>query len=83
MKGTISEINFKANQVAVSTENGDFSIFELLSQSEVEVGDEVEWLENNPLGHGLIKNLNSNEEIEVFFQNHWVSKDNLHKQLQY
>ena len=41
MKGTIYMINLHRGMVAVQTENGDFSVFELLDNNPVEKGDEV------------------------------------------
>jgi len=43
MKGEVCEINQSRGMVAVQTENGDFSVFELLGGDSIEIGDEVSW----------------------------------------
>ena len=81
MKGTIFEINENRGMVGVLTENGDFSIFELLSGDSVEKGDEVRWENDTGLGDEVITNLTQRESYEVYFQNHHVSKAQLRRQL--
>lgn len=41
MKGIVVAVNDQRGMVGVQTENGDFSVFELLSGDSVEVMDEV------------------------------------------
>ena len=36
--------------VAVQTENGDFSVFEILGSNDFEIGDEVSWANDTGLG---------------------------------
>ncbi|MFH0782361.1 MAG: hypothetical protein V2B20_10490 [Pseudomonadota bacterium] len=83
MKGTIYKINHHRGMVAVLTENGDFSVFELLGDDPVEEGDEIYWKNDTGLGGEIIKNTTQNEEYEVYFQNHWVLKNQLKQQLLY
>ena len=83
MKGTIQEINQRRGMVAVLTENGDFSIFELTSEEPLEIGDAIEWKDDTSLGHTEINNLTQNRQFEVYFQNHWVSRQQLKQQLLY
>jgi hypothetical protein len=83
MKGVITDINIKKGMVSVQTESEDFSIFEILGDDNFEIGDEVEWIEEQPLGGSKITNFTQNETSDVFFQNHWVSLANLKKQLLY
>ena len=81
MKGTIYDINPKRGMVAVQTDNGDFSIFEIISANQVEIGQEVSWSGNTPTGSAMITNHGSGERFEVYFQNHWVSRHQLDQQL--
>ncbi len=83
MKGTIFKINHRRGMVAILTENGDFSIFELLGGDPVEEGDEVSWKNDTGLGSEQLRNITQQETYEVFFQNHWVSKNQLSQQLLY
>ncbi len=83
MKGTIYKINVQRGMVAVFTEKGDFSIFELLGGDPIEIGDEVEWARDTGLGRETLRNITHDETSEVYFQNHWVTKDQLKQQLLY
>ena len=83
MKGTIREINQIRGMVAVLTEEGNFSIFELLGGDIVEVGDEVQWKNDTGLGSEILTNLSRSESYEVYFQNHHVQKSQLRQQLLY
>lgn len=56
MKGVITNINNQRGMVAVETENGDYSIFELLSNDKVVIGDQVEWTDHTSLGDTTLKN---------------------------
>jgi hypothetical protein len=82
MKGTVIDINHGRGMVAVETEEGEFSIFELLGD-DVEVGDVVQWESDYPLGGETIRNSTQGERIEVYFQNHCVPKGQLRSQLLY
>ncbi|MDD5451757.1 MAG: hypothetical protein PHT49_07695 [Desulfovibrionales bacterium] len=77
MRGTIYAINNRRGTVAVQTENGDFSVFELLASDNVDVGDEVYWKDDTSLGSTILTNMTKAQKIEVYFQNHWVPKQQL------
>ena len=81
MKGTIFKINHRRGMVAVLTENGDFSIFEILGGDPVEEGDEVSQKNDTGLGSEQLRNSTQQETYEVFSQNHWVPKSQLSQQL--
>ena len=81
MKGTIFKINHRRGMVAILTENGDFSTFEIIGGAPVEEGDNVYWENDTGLGGEILHNLTQNEKYEVYFQNHWVPKHQLHQQL--
>jgi len=68
-------INQIRGMVAVDTEEG-FSIVELLGD-EVSVGDRLSWAGSTPLGGERVTNLSEGVEIDVFFQNHHVSRGQL------
>ena len=83
MNGTVYEINRARGMVAVFTENSDFSIFELLDGDPIEIEDEVYWRNDTGLGPEVLKNITQDQSYEVYFQNHWVSKNQLKQQLLY
>ena len=83
MKAVVFDINWRRGMVAVLTENGDFSIFEMLGDDNFEKGDEVFWKNDTALGSEKIRNATKGETMEVFFQNHWVPKNQLRQQLLY
>lgn len=83
MKGTVYNINSTRGMVGVKVESGNFSVFEMLSDDNFHIGDELEWKEHNPLGDCKIKNGTENEFAEVYFQNHDVPLQNLKSRLLY
>lgn len=83
MEGIIVQINEKQGQVAVDTNVCGYTIFEMLADTNFNTGDKVSWSDDQTLGHDMINNLTKGEIVEVFFQNHMVSRANLAKQLLY
>jgi hypothetical protein len=78
MKGTIEIISPRQAMVAVRTENGDFSILELLGGYNPELDDELSGqLEN--LGGEKVRNLTQKENWEVFIQDIYGSKETAKK----
>jgi plastocyanin len=69
--------------VAALTENGDYSVFELLSEADVAVGDTVSWQNATALGSELLTNQTRGSRFQVYFQNHHVSWSQLQQQLLY
>ena len=82
MRGRAVHINHQRGMVAVLTEDGDYSIIELLGE-DIDEGDDLKWNESFPLGGESIKNLTQGTVIEVYFQNHSVPKTQLRQQLLY
>ena len=82
MKGVVHEINASRCMVAIKTSEG-YSIVELVDSDAIEVGDHVRWREDTQLGSGQLENLSRRTSFEVYFQNHWVSEQQLRAQLQY
>lgn len=81
MKGVIKHINSARGMVAVLTDDGSYSVFELLGGDSVEIGDVVSWNNDTGLGGEEITNHTQGERFEVFFQNHYVHPDQLRQQL--
>jgi len=81
MTGTVTEINQVRGMVAVATEE-DFTIIELTEEG-IEEGDQLSWSESHPQGSGTVKNLTQGRTVNVYFQNHWVSREQLRQQLLY
>jgi hypothetical protein len=81
MTGIVFAINHNRGMVAVKTEDCDFSVFELLGDDSVELGDEVSWKDDTSLGSTWLRNVTQEETFEVFFQDHWVPEGQLRQQL--
>lgn len=67
--------------VAVQTADGNFSVFELLGDDPVDLGDNVFWFQATPLGSTLLTTITQQRIFEVYFQNHEVPESQLKKQL--
>lgn len=83
MKGVIAHINENRGMVAVATEAGGFSIFELMGGDSVAINDVVRWGGDTPLGSATLVNETQGERFEVYFQNHHVGQHQLRQQLLY
>lgn len=81
MKGVVRHINHHRGMVAVLTEEGSYSVFELLGGDAVEVGDIVSWKDDTALGSEQLTNHTQGECYEVYFQNHYVPASQLRQQL--
>lgn len=82
MDGIIQAINRRRGIVAVQTTDGNFSVFELLSDDPVGLGDQVHWFQaRSSLGSTLLTNLTQKEMFEVNFRNHEVPESQLRRQL--
>ena len=57
MQGTLYRINPARAMYAIRVDSNDFSIFELLEDIELEIGDELKWSSDFPLGDAVVKNL--------------------------
>ncbi len=80
MVGKVIAMNRVRGMVAAESSAG-ISIFELLSDDDVDVGDFVEWRDSTPLGRELLRNVTKSLKFEVYFQNHHVSLTMLRQQL--
>ena len=82
MKGEVSHINQRRGMVAVLTDDGEYSVIELLGD-DVERGDTLQWNGDYPLGGGTVQDLTQGVTVDVYFQNHCVPKHQLRQQLLY
>ncbi|MEK6282519.1 MAG: hypothetical protein AABN95_19330 [Acidobacteriota bacterium] len=67
--------------VAIATEDDGYTIIELLSDFELEVGDEMTWGNGHGLGSETYENVTKGTREEVYVQNHAVTIANLRQQL--
>jgi len=80
-KGIVAAINPKRGMVGIKTDDSGFTIVELLSDWDVEVGDEIVWANGYGLGSETYENRTKRNRSQVFVQNHDVSRANLAVQL--
>jgi hypothetical protein len=79
--GTIAVINPDRAMVAIATEDDGFTIIELLSEWNIEVGDSIEWANGHGLGDETYENVTKGSSAKVYVQNHAVSESSLREQL--
>lgn len=63
--GTIAAMNPSRSMVAIATEDDGYTIIELLSEFELEVGDEMTWENGHGLGSEIYKNVTKGTRKEV------------------
>ena len=81
MQGKIYAMNSQRGMVAIATKNQGFTIIELLSNEEFELGDEMSWQNDTGLGGQTYLNMTKKNKMDVFVQNHWVPENQLRQQL--
>jgi hypothetical protein len=79
--GIVAALNPRRGMIAIEATDGGYTIIELLSPFELELGDEVTWKDDFAMGHEVYTNVTKGESEEVYVQNHGVTKANLHRQL--
>ncbi len=79
--GVVAALNPKRGMVAIATEDDAYTIIELLSDFDLEIGDKIRWSNDYGLGSEVYTNLTRGESEEVYVQNHAVNKAILKKQL--
>jgi hypothetical protein len=67
--------------VAIATEDDGFTIIELLSDWNIELGDSIVWANGYGLGPEVYENRTKGTREKVCVQNHAVSSDSLRQQL--
>jgi hypothetical protein len=80
-KGIVAAMNPSRGMVAIATEDDGYTIIELLSDFELEVGDEMTWEHGHGLGSETYENVTKGIREEVYVQNHGVTVANLKQQL--
>lgn len=80
-QGKVSAINPKRGMVAIATADDGYTIIELLSEWNIEVGDTISWSNGYGMGRETYDNISKRSSAEVFVQNHAVTQANLSKQL--
>ncbi|MEQ7347100.1 hypothetical protein ABQF09_00510 [Xanthomonas campestris pv. campestris] len=80
-RGMVAAANPNRGMVAIATEDGGFTIIELLSGWKLEAGDVIAWENGYGLGSEIYKNLTKGTRSEVYVQNHSVSKSDLRAHL--
>lgn len=80
-KGRVAAANPSRGMVAIETEDGGFTIIELISDWDLEVGDDIAWANDYGLGSEVYRNLTKGVQFEVYVQNHDVNRSNLRAQL--
>ena len=79
--GVVAAINKDRGMVAIATEDDGYTIIEIVSAFELDIGDKVTWSNDHGLGTEVYRNLSKNVSEEVYVQNHSVAKANLKQQL--
>jgi hypothetical protein len=79
--GTVAVINSDRAMVAMATEDDGFTIIELLSDWDIEVGDSIAWSNGHGLGDEIYENLTKGSRATVYVQNHAVNESSLREQL--
>ena len=69
MQATVVLINQQRGMVAAKTEDGEFSIFELLCSYDVEVGDIISCADFTSMGSEVYRNVTKNESMSIYVQN--------------
>lgn len=79
--GIVAALNPRRGMVAIKTEDDGYTIVELLSEFQLEIGDEMVWENGHGLGPEIYTNATKGTSEEVYVQNHAVSSAILSKQL--
>jgi hypothetical protein len=79
--GTVAAINPKKGMVAIETEDDGYTIIELLTSWDLEVGDTLSWKNGHGLGSEIYENISKGTKAKVYVQNHSVTKSHLASQL--
>lgn len=80
MKGVVRQINPSRGMVAAQTDGENFSVFESLG-GDFELGDEVSWNGDSPLGGEEVINHTQQVRISVFFEGHHLPFSHLRRAL--
>jgi hypothetical protein len=81
--GTVAAINQRRGMIGIKTDDSGYTIIELLSDWDAEIGDEITWADGYGLGSETYHNRTKGSRSEVYVQNHDVSEAILSKQMLY
>jgi len=81
MQGKVHSMNPRRGMVAIETRGHGFTIIELLTDSNIEIGDVMEWSHDTGCGHQDYTNLTKQRTMRVYAQNYWVNPPQLRQQL--
>lgn len=79
-QGTVVAINTRG-MVAIKSEDGGYTIIEMLGNFAIQPGDRMAWKNAYGLGGEVYTNVTSGESGEVYVQNHDVSEVNVKRQM--
>ncbi len=74
-------MNPRRGMVAIETEDDGFTIIELLSGWDLEIGDSIVWVNGYGLGSEVYENRTKRSRAGVYVQNHSVNRAILRQQL--
>ena len=81
-QGVVRAMNPSRGMVAIRVEEqGGYTIIEMLSSHEIELGDQISWTDGYTMGSCQYRNLTKGWVAEVYVQNHDVSVHSLKQQL--
>lgn len=81
MKGTVHSMNPRRGMVAIETEDSGFTIIELLNDTNIDLGDIMEWHPATAGHHQVYYNHTKGSKMRVYAQNHWLNHGQLRQQL--
>lgn len=82
-EGIVSAINNNNGMVAIATNDSTFTIIEVITEWDLEVGDVISWENGYGLGIETYINTSRQTESDVFVQNHDVHLHELHDLFMY
>jgi hypothetical protein len=79
--GVVKHINRQRGIVAILTPNAAYTIIELLSDQDINIGDQMQWRNETGMGSETYTNVTQSKSMDVYVQNHWVPEQQLRQQL--
>lgn len=79
-QGTLAFIDREQSSAAIRTGADEYTIVELDIEQPMDVGDAIEWENDDALGFEIYLNRSKNIEYEVFVQNHSLDEGALRLQ---
>jgi hypothetical protein len=79
--GIVEAVNPSRGMVAIATEYDGFTIIELISEWDLEIGDAISWENGYGMGCEIYEDRTKASREEVYVQNHGVNHASLRQQL--